>query len=55
MADQALQEFLALSQGEQTERINDILDETGIFDDNEELKDNWQEILAAYRKWRELL
>lgn len=52
--DEALEEFLALSDDEQTDRINDIIVETGIFDDNEELKDNWREILAAYRKWREL-
>jgi hypothetical protein len=53
--DEALQEFLLLSDDEQIARITEVIDETGIYDENEELKDNWREILAAYRKWRELL
>jgi len=52
MKDEALAVFLSLSDEEQTQRIADILDEVGIFDENDELKDNWREILRAYRKWR---
>lgn len=43
-------EFLALGEKESIARICAVIDETGIFDDKEELKDNWREILAAYKR-----
>jgi hypothetical protein len=48
----ALKAFVTLSDEEQTKAITDVLDGLGIFDSEDNLKPDWEEILAAARSAR---